>query len=592
MCAHDRLTQERIRSVHEAVVRGNLAEVRQVLTRKRFALSRDHLGASPLHLAVLHGHTDVLNYIVDKFPETLDGPDNEGRTPLHYAAVVMEAQNYFDILKKAGADDTIKDKMGHTPEFYVKNPKELTIRDLLESYQTTNDEEKSATADVWKRPPTPPEDAAEETPALQAQPDAPVVSEAKSVPASVPDQDKTTDQKQAPSKEPGKVQAPVEKPSAEVRQLAQSMLREGRTVEEGRYLTDAVGDVLSRGLLAVSKQRPADPVNFLVSWFKEQQNRSTKNDLPKPFIKKFKKNRSLKKAGFAQPFTEDVVDEDAEHYRDDHTKLKSPSEFLPFALSNCSLVRTLTSPYITLVKFKGDVRVLFTPQDEEGQTVLHFAASHSHSEGCFYALIRQGHVLLAERDGRYRTARDVAREASQRDNLLDLDQYVLDAFLERRSDLLRALAHQGYDQLLNAVDKHGRDVTSIVTQFEMTDMQSLMHELAYFFKARDELHAFVRNGYLEGLQNLIKKNAGLVTAKSQRGRCALHVAVLVENPEIIEHLIRAKRDAVHVADNMGRTPLHYAMAMPHVTTIGQILVQNGASRTARDVVSTSQSPYS
>ncbi|EEC13792.1 hypothetical protein IscW_ISCW021465 [Ixodes scapularis] len=76
MCTHDRLTQERIRSVHEAVVRGNLAEVRQVLTRKRFALSRDHLGASPLHLAVLHGHTDVLNYIVDKFPETLDGPDN------------------------------------------------------------------------------------------------------------------------------------------------------------------------------------------------------------------------------------------------------------------------------------------------------------------------------------------------------------------------------------------------------------------------------------------------------------------------------------------------------------------------------------
>ncbi|CAN8021379.1 unnamed protein product, partial [Ixodes persulcatus] len=623
---------ERIRSVHEAVVRGNLAEVRQVLTRKRFALSRDHLGASPLHLAVLHGHTDVLNYIVDKFPETLDGPDNEGRTPLHYAAVVMEAQNYFDILKKAGADDTIKDKMGHTPEFYVKSPKELTIRDLLESYQTTNDEEKSATADVWKRPPTPPEDA-----------DAPFVSEAKSVPASMPDQDKTTDQKQAPSKEPGKVQAPVEKPveasvhehkpklpaqvlpsapplqesvkeeiqekvkvplpestkmpeklpsealknepakgkdpettkvsvlappapaqaprpaqekeplivpvvlptkalskgnqvpvqepslvpdkvesqalppakptaqeaaqvqgptqlpekvpqaeanlpetpraqapstrevlkSAEVRQLAQSMLREGRTVEEGRYLTDAVGDVLSRGLLAVSKQRPADPVNFLVSWFKEQVPQKpalVAKALPVRFAKTFrklKKKKKKKKKNIMQdslacinknvevqslfylctfPFSSLKLklalslDEDADHYRDDHTKLK----------------------------------------DEEGQTVLHFAASHSHSEGCFYALIRQGHVLLAERDGRYRTARDVAREASQRDNLLDLDQYVLDAFLERRSDLLRALAHQGYDQLLNAVDKHGRDVTSIVTQFEMTDMQSLMHELAYF----------------------------------------------------------------------------------------------------------------
>lgn len=113
--------------------------------------------------------------------------------------------------------------------------------------------------------------------------------------------------------------------------------------------------------------------------------------------------------------------------------------------------------------------------------MLHFAASHSHSEGCFYALVRQGHILLAERDNRYRTARDVARESGQRENLLALDAYVIDAFLERRSDLLRALAHQGYQQLLNAVDRHGRDVTAIVTQFELDDMQALMHEIAYFF---------------------------------------------------------------------------------------------------------------
>lgn len=66
----------KIKSVHEAVIRGNLSEVRHVLTRKRFALSRDQLGASPLHLAVLHQHVDVMLYILSQFPETIDGPDN------------------------------------------------------------------------------------------------------------------------------------------------------------------------------------------------------------------------------------------------------------------------------------------------------------------------------------------------------------------------------------------------------------------------------------------------------------------------------------------------------------------------------------
>ena len=66
----------KISTVHETVIRGNLSEVKQVLTRKRFALSRDHVGASPLHLAVLHTHLDVMLYIISQFPETINGPDN------------------------------------------------------------------------------------------------------------------------------------------------------------------------------------------------------------------------------------------------------------------------------------------------------------------------------------------------------------------------------------------------------------------------------------------------------------------------------------------------------------------------------------
>lgn len=64
-----------------------MGEVESVLTRKRFALSRDHLGASPLHLAVLHGHTDVVKYIIDNFPEALDGPDNVSKLKIYLLCV-------------------------------------------------------------------------------------------------------------------------------------------------------------------------------------------------------------------------------------------------------------------------------------------------------------------------------------------------------------------------------------------------------------------------------------------------------------------------------------------------------------------------
>ncbi|KAG8175734.1 hypothetical protein JTE90_000962 [Oedothorax gibbosus] len=127
----------KIRAVHEAVAKGQLREVRSILTRKRFALSRDHVGASPLHLAVLHGHTDVSTYIISHFPETMDGPDNEGRTPLHYATALHDNATLYKLLKAAGADENIEDKAGHSPKFYMNNTGSLTLAQLLEPYSLT-----------------------------------------------------------------------------------------------------------------------------------------------------------------------------------------------------------------------------------------------------------------------------------------------------------------------------------------------------------------------------------------------------------------------------------------------------------------------
>lgn len=67
---------EKIKKVLHIAQVGDMVQIHRHLTRKRFALCRNQYGASPLHLAVLHGHIDVLIYIITLFPETVDGPDN------------------------------------------------------------------------------------------------------------------------------------------------------------------------------------------------------------------------------------------------------------------------------------------------------------------------------------------------------------------------------------------------------------------------------------------------------------------------------------------------------------------------------------
>lgn len=67
---------------------------------------------------------------------------------------------------------------------------------------------------------------------------------------------------------------------------------------------------------------------------------------------------------------------------------------------------------------------------------------------------------------------------------------------------------------------------------------------------RDELHTFIRNGYLEGVVGLVDINAQLVIAKSNHGRTSLHLAVLFGNLDIIEILIKANHQVINMPDNV------------------------------------------
>ena len=67
--------QTKIEALHEGVVKGDLPLVQSLLTRMKLAVSKDENGHGLLHKAVYHGHRDIAEWLVDKYPETMSVKD-------------------------------------------------------------------------------------------------------------------------------------------------------------------------------------------------------------------------------------------------------------------------------------------------------------------------------------------------------------------------------------------------------------------------------------------------------------------------------------------------------------------------------------
>ncbi|XP_075680548.1 putative serine/threonine-protein kinase DDB_G0278535, partial [Dermatophagoides pteronyssinus] len=123
-----------IDQLHQASQRGNIHEFQYLLDRYSLICSRDRLGATPLHKAVLFGHYDLIKFIIKNFDQNiLYIGDNEKRTPLHYAAGLVDDENhsiYYLLLKYGPKASIIVDKKNHTADHYLRSPNELNILNL------------------------------------------------------------------------------------------------------------------------------------------------------------------------------------------------------------------------------------------------------------------------------------------------------------------------------------------------------------------------------------------------------------------------------------------------------------------------------
>ncbi|XP_071517412.1 uncharacterized protein [Panulirus ornatus] len=66
--------------VHDSVEKGNLRDLKALLDRRKLARSKDAQGVGLLHKAVVHGHRDIVDYLITDYPETLEVTDNKSLT--------------------------------------------------------------------------------------------------------------------------------------------------------------------------------------------------------------------------------------------------------------------------------------------------------------------------------------------------------------------------------------------------------------------------------------------------------------------------------------------------------------------------------
>nr|XP_018904846.1 PREDICTED: uncharacterized protein LOC109035602 isoform X1 [Bemisia tabaci] len=211
-----------IDSVHKACMRGDLRGLGLALTRRNLAVARDgeaYFKPTPLHVATLFEHGQLLEYLAARFPETLHARDAKGRTALHYAATLPDPQHrLYQALLRLGADPTLPDEEGYNPDQYLKNRHLLQHSYLMEIYRRQNAAEKNETQDSEeKKPPTP---------------------------------------KRPPSI--GNLQI--------------------FGAEDGRYLSQTVGGPLIKGLTEVVNVRPKNPVKYLGNFLVNYEEKSGDTD--------------------------------------------------------------------------------------------------------------------------------------------------------------------------------------------------------------------------------------------------------------------------------------------------------------------------
>jgi ankyrin repeat protein len=110
--------------LHYAAQNGHLEVVKFLIDSRADIYARDSCGCTLLHYAVnsLRDNSEMINFVIKKYPESVNVIDNFGETPLHIAVSCSLPNNraIIRILLENGANANIQERRKYTPIYYAQ----------------------------------------------------------------------------------------------------------------------------------------------------------------------------------------------------------------------------------------------------------------------------------------------------------------------------------------------------------------------------------------------------------------------------------------------------------------------------------------
>jgi len=116
----------------EAVKKGDIDKVRELLRRGASVKARNEYGGTPLHYAALRGHVDVARLLLERGAD-VNAKSMYDATPLHVAAFVGYA-DVARILLEHGADPGIRNRDGKTPLDIAREKGHKEVARVIEEF--------------------------------------------------------------------------------------------------------------------------------------------------------------------------------------------------------------------------------------------------------------------------------------------------------------------------------------------------------------------------------------------------------------------------------------------------------------------------